>query len=278
MFFCNLRFPVTALLILGFLITRPISGAGQIAAHGVRSAALGNAGTALDGGPWIRANPSLTAHLEERRFELFGSRSFEMSELQLAAGALAIPSSRSALTMTARTFGFSEYRDTQLGFGYARELPGEVQTNASAGLAVIYDHRSIAGYESRGKLGIILGGSVRLSSTLLLGMQAANIHRSVDAASSSLPQQLAVGLGYRPSKSTRLLLDLRKEMRYPLAIHAGLEVQPSEVLALRIGIATGPRLFTVGIGISPGAVRGGLAFLYHYALGWSPAVSVGTEF
>ncbi len=252
--------------------------AGQIASHGVQSAALGNAGTALDGGPWIHLNPSLTARLEARRVELFGSRSFGMSELQLAGAACAFPAGRTALTITARTFGFSEYRDTQLGVGYAQELPGETPGTASAGLAIIYDHRSISGYDSRGQLGIILGGSVRLSSALLLGMQAANIHRSMDAASSSLPQQLAVGLGYRPSEAARLLVDLRKEMRYPLAVHAGLEVRPSEVLTLRIGVATGPRLFTVGIGISPGAVEGGLAFLYHYALGWSPAVSLGAQF
>jgi hypothetical protein len=269
--------PVTAILILGFFLGPHLGGYSQIAHSGARTAALGGAATALGGEPWMDNNPSLTASLERHHLELFSSRSFGMSELQLAAAAYAIPSDLEAFSVTARSFGFSGYRNTQVGLGYARELSETPAPPASAGLLLIYDHESIKNYRSSGSVGIVLGGSLHLSSSLLLGLQAANIHRPVKASTTSLPQQLSVGIGYSPSASTQLVLDLQKETRYPLAVRAGIEFRPGSALAVRMGIATIPRLFTVGIGIAPGVIRGGLAFLYHYALGWSPGVSVGTS-
>lgn len=273
----NLRVPITGVLILGFFLTNIALVHAQIASSGARTAALSEAATALDRNHGILHNPALTAGIIENHIELSGSRSFGLRELQNTALALLVPLGWGVVSSTARTFGFSQFRNTQLGVGVSRRLSGPSLPGGAVGLLLIYDHTSTAGYGSAGTVGGVIGGAVELSSSLLLGLQAANIHRSPDHSTSTLPQQLSVGIAYRPTERVQLLVDLQKHARYPVALRSGLEFQPVSALTLRTGMATMPRLLSAGIGLSTGAVDGGLAFVYHYALGWSPALSLGTR-
>lgn len=82
-----------------------------------------------------------------------------------------------------------------------------------------------------------------------------------------------------------MVLDAEKDLDFPVAIRAGIEVWAIDILALRGGFTTGlssdggaPARLSGGIGVRSGMIRADITAEYHETLGLTPAVSIGVEF
>ena len=263
-------------LILVLLLGTPCSGRAQSSIEGeARAAALGGATTALTHAPTGSANPASWATFSGRAVSFFAFEAFGLAALRLATAAYVEPTSLGAFAGGARTFGFDDYRETLVHGGFARSFGLGSTRRFYAGLSLRYYFVSIPGYGKAGTLGMSLGGLVEVWPSVQVGFQATNIHAPKLGEREELPRTLALGLAYAPTEQVLVVLDVYKDVRFPLSVRAGIEVRPVTPFALRAGAATEPSRFTAGAGVRLGKVVADVAGERHAVLGWSPAVSFG---
>ena len=259
----------------------------QLAEGGTRVLGMGRAGAALEG-VWGHTNPSGRAGLEDGRAAVQASQAFGLSELQLGAAAVAVPTPAGVVALDARTYGFSERRETRVLLGLARPVRLSTTRRLSVGVRVGLESASTEGFGSEtvalldaGVQGAVVNGlRVGLAARNLLGLGRSD---STDLRhSASTVPGLTVGLAYAPSDNALLLVDVDQDLdqysEFGLSVRAGVEVRPVEVLALRAGVSTEPARFTAGAGFVAGSLRADLALERHETLGLTPAFGVEVSF
>jgi len=265
------------LLIFALVLLAPSAAQGQTSMDsGARAAALGGAATALDGEAWGYANPAAWSTLPGRFVGFYATQAFGLSELRLGAAQYAEPTRLGTVALGARTFGFEDYRETHLNAGFARGFRLGTTRRFHLGVSVRYHRVSIPEYGAAGTVELGLGWLVTVLPSLDVGFLATNIH-TPELGGDELPRTLALGLGYAPLDELRVVVDVYKDVRFPLSIRSGLEVRPVEVLFLRVGATSEPSRLTAGIGVHVGAVRADVAAERHEVLGWSPAVAFAIQ-
>lgn len=263
-------------LLLVLLVGSSRSGRAQSSKEGeARAAALGGAATALTHTPTGYANPASWATFSGRAVSFFAFEAFGLSALRLAAASYVEPTRLGAFAVGARTFGFDAYRETHLHVGFAHGFRLESTRRFHVGASLRYYRVSIPGYGNAGALGLGIGGLVEVWPSVLMGFQATNFHVPKLAGREELARTLALGLAYTPVEQVLAVLDVYKDVRFPLSVRAGVEVQPVAAFSLRAGAATEPSRFTAGAGIRLGHLVADVAGERHAILGWSPAVSFG---
>lgn len=263
-------------LILVLLLGNPYSGRAQSSIEGeARAAALGGASTALTHAPMGYANPASWATFSGRAVSFFAFEAFGLAALRLAAAAYVEPTSLGAFAIGAQTFGFDDYRETHLHAGFGRGFGLGTTRRFHVGFSLRYHRVSIPGYGKAGALGLGLGGLVEVWPSVLVGFQATNFHVPKLAGREELARSLALGLAYSPVEQALVVLDVYKDVRFPLSVRAGVEIQPVTSFVLRAGAATEPSRFTAGAGVRLGTIVADVAGERHAVLGWSPAVSFG---
>ncbi|WP_228350331.1 hypothetical protein [Rhodocaloribacter litoris] len=263
-----------ACLVVFFSFAAPAAFS-QSLTGGARAVAIGGAATALHDDAWGHANPAVWAVRPGRAVSFFAGQAFGLPELRLGAVQYVEPTRAGAFALGARTFGFEAFRETHLDLGYARGFTFGTTRRLYAGLRLRYYRVVIARYGSGGALGVSAGWLVRILPTLYAGFQATNLNRPKLAGREEFERTLALGLGYVADERLRVLVDVIKDVRFPLSVRAGLELAPVPALALRAGATTEPTRFTAGLGVRLGRLAADVAAEHHSVLGWSPAFSLG---
>ena len=265
----------SVVLVLLFFVGWSDKGWAQTSTEsGAQATALGNAGTALAYEATGYANPASWATFTGRVVSFFASEAFGLAALRLGGVAYLEPTRLGTFALGVRAFGFEDYRDVHLQGGFARGFRLGTTRRFLLGLGLRHQRVTIPGYGHAGAMALSIGAIVALGPTLSLGFQAANIHGPTRAGE-ALPRHLAVGLAYTPTEQVLVVLDASKDVRFPLSVRGGIEIQPVEVLALRAGAATEPARLTAGVGLRLGMLRADFAGERHEVLGWSPAVAFG---
>ena len=263
-------------LILVLLLGSPHKGRAQSSIEGeARAAALGGAATALTHAPTGYANPASWATFSGRAVSFFAFEAFGLAALRLATAAYVEPTALGTFAGGARMFGFEAYRETHFYGGFARGFSLGATRRFHAGFSLRYYRVSIPGYGKAGTLGLALGGLVEVWPSVRVGFQATNFHVPKLAGREELSRTLALGLAYTPIEQVLVVLDVYKDVRFPLSVRAGVEIQPVTAFAVRAGAATEPSRFTAGAGVRLGKVVADVAGERHAVLGWSPGVSFG---
>ena len=264
-----------SVFILVLLLGCPAQGRAQTSIDsGARAAALGGAGTALSHEATGYANPAVWATFSGRAVSFFASEAFGLSALRLGAVAYVAPTRLGAIALGARTFGFEDFREVHLQGGFARGFRLGTTRRFLGGVSLRYHHVAIPNYGRAGTLAVGVGGLVALWPSVQVGFHAANI-QGPKLAGQTLARSLALGLAYTPMEQVLIVIDTYKDVRFPLSVRAGIEVQPIEALLLRAGAATAPARITAGAGLHLGKLQAAVAGERHEVLGWSPAVSFG---
>jgi len=260
------------LVILALLAGWPGRGQAQTFMEGgARAAALGGAATALAQELSGYANPATWATVTGRGVAFFASQAFGLPALRLGAVAYVEPTRLGAFAAGARTFGFEAYRETHLHVGSARGFRLGTTRRFHLGVGVQYRHLAIPAYGQEGTFTANLGGLVAVHPGLLVGFHAANVL----GGGEDRVRSLALGLAYTPADPVLVVVDVYKDVRFPLSVRAGIEAHPVSALFLRAGATTAPARLTTGIGLRLGHLTADVAGERHEALGWSPAVSLG---
>lgn len=256
----------------------------QYAEGGARVLALGRAGVALGASAWGHTNPAAWAALPERRAAAQTSQAFGLSEFRLAALSAAAPTPIGTAALAARTYGFSESRETRVVLGLARPLNLSTTRRLDVGVSVGVESASYDGFSSVtspllsiGVQGDVLPGlRAGLAGRNLLGLTRDD-ETDLRHTLGTVPA-LTIGVAYSPSARATLVLDADQDLDAGLSIRGGAEVFVVPVLALRVGVSSDPGRFSAGAGFRSGAVRADIAVESHESLGLTPAVGVEVSF
>jgi hypothetical protein len=252
----------------------PFPAFGQPVDDEARTGALGGAMLALAGQIGIQTNPASSALVEGVALHVFASQGFGLEELRLASAGAAVSLRNLVAGMHARTFGFEDYRETWMATSAAGTIfPGTTRP-MHLGARLTWYHVAIPGYGSRGALGLSAGALTELSPGLFAGVHAVNLNAPRYVQDEYLPRSLGIGLAYQPDPSAIFLVDVVKDVRFPLDVRVGIEIRPVPFGAFRLGSALEPRRVAAGIGLTSGAVTVDLAADRHPWLGWTPAAGV----
>lgn len=240
-----------------------------------RAVALGGATTALVDDLGAHANPATPATFAARAILFFAQEGYGLAELRQAGLHGVQPIGFGTIAGGVSAFGFDDYQELYGSVGWARGFTLGTSRQLYAGAGLRYYRTRIASYGDAQALGLSFGVLVPVLPTLHFGAQLINANGPALAPDAPLAQVLAVGLSYRATERARVLVDLFKDVDFPLSVRGGLEVYPVSHLALRAGAATEPTRFTAGAGLRLGRIRADLAADRHLDLGWTPAVALG---
>ena len=255
----------------------------QYAEGGARVLGMGRAGVALGADAWGHTNPAAWASLDERRAALQVSQAFGLAELRLGALSAAAPTGVGTVALAARTYGFSERRETRVKLGLARSLALSPSRRLDVGVAAGVETAVTEGYGSETAVLLDLGVQGAVLPGLRIGLAGRNLLAIARDDAADLRQSaatvpgLSVGIAYRPSDRATVVLDADQD-DFGLSVRAGAEVFVVPALALRVGASSAPVRFTAGAGVRLDRLRADLAVESHETLGLTPAVGVEVSF
>ncbi len=252
----------------------PPCSPGQPALYGARSAALGGASAALPDDAAGQGNPAAWAQANTRIASLHGAQLYGLPELRLVGARLVAPVRRSAVAGSVSAFGFDLYRHMTAAGGYARRIGFGSHRNAYAGIRVEWRQAYIAHYGQPGALSLTGGVLFPVTPFISLGDVAYRLAAFAGPLRSELSRRLAAGALWSPSSALTIITDVAKEVRSPLSASAGIEIRMVDALILRGGFASGPRRTSGGIGLRVASIQADFAVQKHYALGWTPSMSL----
>jgi hypothetical protein len=171
-----------------------------------------------------------------------------------------------------QAFGEAAYVETHWALGVSRPLYPGTSRPLFVGISGIVHRISLQDYGYGALPGLKGGVLFQVWPRLFWGFTYQQPFRRSEAI--SFPTELAVGFAFSPRTGNWLLLAMRKEMAFPVAVSVGLEGQPVPGLSLRCGVSTQPIRLTFGGGIQAGRLNLGIATERHERLGWTPALSI----
>lgn len=237
-----------------------------------RSFAMGVSGVACSdatSGPFI--NPSRAATMRDLSVSVgFSPAPFALPELQSGSAAVVAPFSFGSLFVATIRSGFRLYRESIFRIGGG----SSVGDNLDWGVCVSYYSLAIERYGSDRSLGVDLGVRVHFGTTLTWGFTALNVTgASIGNTPGEIPQVFAAGLSFLAARELVIVLDLAKDLRFPVEVSAGLEYALFRLVRLRAGISNTPSTLNAGIGLSTDLLHFDYGVNVHSILG--PTHQVG---
>lgn len=278
------RFKVLA---AALLFLSPLSlGAQPLAEGGARHLAMGRAGVALGERTFGLDNPASWATVTKYQLAVEASQAYRLPELRLGGFAGATPLGPVVAALTARTYGFEDYRETRIAVGVGQTFAlSPAPREISVGLAVGYDGVSITDHGSRGVILVNVGIQAEVAPRLRAGLGARNLgavfQNEEDKLSTPETSEtsIAAGLAYEASDHSLLLFDVVHDLDAGPMMRAGVEVRPIDLLAIRAGASGGESVhLSGGVGMRVDPVAADFAVEIHEVLGLTPAISVEVSF
>ncbi|TNE73075.1 hypothetical protein EP331_05540 [bacterium] len=238
---------------------------------GARSSALNHATTALNNHTWsLFANPA-TVNATQKEAAFYYVRYYGLDAVSDVAATLSYPIKWGVVSGGVHTYGFDLYKETNLHLGWMMQFK-QVKT----AVKLHYAHIAFPSpYGSDGALGIDLGVFFPVSEKLDIGTTAININRpSIGVDAEELPQLMTVGLAYKPLDKGLILVDVLKDVRYPISTRVGVEYPLVDLLVIRAGVGNKPVNTTFGAGINYKQWNVNLSVEKHQDLGWSPGIDL----
>jgi hypothetical protein len=239
---------------------------------GARAMALGQTGAALPDDNWaLFQNPSLL-RTDGYAISFYGMRYAGLAEITDLAAAGSVDTPAGVFGAGFHRYGFDLFNETRIRLGYKNRLD-----LFHYGVALNYSHVAQGGrYGSAGAIGIDAGLAAEAGSRILVGARAVNLNRPAYGDSEEeLPRELAIGVSGKMSDSLLALLELVKDVRFPLSVRSGVEIRLIPALSLRAGVTTDPLTWSLGLGIKTGRLSLNFAVQNHQPLGLSPAIDFG---
>ncbi|HEY0272101.1 MAG TPA: hypothetical protein VGC22_02900, partial [Chitinophaga sp.] len=202
---------------------------------------------------------------------VYTERRFLLKATNVYAAAIAVPAGPGGFGLNVQHFGYADYQEQQLGFGYGRHLGKLV----AIGLQTDYFVKSIAGYGKAAVTTFNGGIMVQVSPQVQLGMDVFNpVQRRLDKpGEEQLAALYTLGAGYEGSQFY-ISAALTAQQQQPLLTRVAAEYVLVKQLALQAGIATNAQYNFAGISLRWSRLRIDMAGSYHPQLGITPSATL----
>lgn len=173
-----------------------------------------------------------------------------------------------------KRFGYSDlFNQSIASINYGRKLSDVF----SIGGGVSYLNTYIGNnYGQSGSFSASLGMQAALNEHLKFGAQISNINRAklVDYNDERYPTILTMGLNYSVSEKVEAIFEIGKDITQKPSYRGAVNYKALEHLAIRIGAATNPTLFSFGIGYVKNNFMIDYGTSFHQVLGLTNNISL----
>ena len=241
--------------------------------RGTRPSALANAFAAVGDSPWSTVyNPAGLADCHAFEFAVFMSpQQFGLKELRTTTVALFAPLGDQKLGLVGGQFGFDLYRETALSLGIGKMASKGIALGGTINLIRF----SIERYGAVTAASFDCGAIIEVVEGLHLGFDWKNFTGStIGSTAESLPQVQAVGLCYEIAATSRVTLELEKDIRFPFEFKMGYEQEFLHMLNARFGMSNNPQTASVGFGVEFAGIGFSYAGYSHQQLGWTHQIEI----
>ena len=200
---------------------------------------------------------------------VYAEKRFFLKELNVYSIGICLPISFGVLGMSAKSFGYSEYNETQIGIAYGKALG-----NIDIGIQFNYNSFRIPGYGNDDVLNIEVGSLFHISEQLYAGIHVFNPTgvKFGNNNNEELASVYRAGLGFEASKKVFLCAEVIKEEDKPVTINAGFQYAFAEKLVARLGLFSETTTLYFGIGFQWNQFRMDITSSYHPQLGFTPGL------
>ncbi len=240
---------------------------------GARSTALANASVAVDDIWAYHHNPGMLGYAEKGGVGVYYENRFFLREFQYQGLTIVQPLKVGVLSAGAQYSGFELFRTARAGMGYSLKLAEYI----SMGVQVNYlNVRQPAEYGTKHGISAEFGLAARINKKWMLGASVYNITRARFASyqDERFATLIRIGARYSISKKLEWLMEVEKDVLFPLKLKGGLEYQPLEDFYIRAGVSTKPVEIAFGLGYNFKGLRIDLASSYKQILGFSTGISL----
>lgn len=245
---------------------------GTFPGYDVRSRSMGGTGLNATGIDALWTNPAGLARDADRvQASATVEQRFGLSDLSIANAGVAIGRPIGGFGLQLASFGFDAHRENRLGVAYGRRLTD----NFSIGAEFAAFGTTTTNYASTFNVTFGLGAQLYILPELRVGARIFSPLRVERLPEEYLPQLLALGVSYRPTKQLLINVEAHQDVDFATRIRSGVEYLPAEELSIRLGIATSATELSFGLGyqifegfdLSAGAT-------WHEVLGVWPTVGI----
>ncbi len=244
---------------------------------GARAISLGQAATSLADDEWsLFSNPAFL-NSESISAGFYGLRNYGFAEITDMAAYGSIPTSFGTGALGIHRYGDNLYNETRVRLGYKNEWQ-----QLHFGVVVNYNHISFGGpYGSGGAFGIDLGIATQVLDQLWIAAKTTNLNQpaySFSSGNEDLARELSIGFNYTLEETALFVMDVVKDVRFPVSYRGGLEVSIIDELKGRVGVTTEPLTYSFGLGYGKDFWDINLAVQQHHLLGLSPGFDLLFKF
>lgn len=270
-----LRFGVLSFLLL---ISSTLLAGNENQPAGARRSGLGMAYAGIRGDFWqLFMNPAGMAGLDAPQAGAYFEQRFLLSELNYGTAGFVYPfKARHWVGLDFSGFGFGGYNEARIGAAYATTLFEKL----SLGAKVNYSRTSIENYGAAGALFLDLGVSVEVVEGLSLGARVFNANQAdLDSEiGEQIPTTLDIGGAYQVTDRVLFVVDVQKQVNFPVSLRGGIEYGVLDFLQVRAGVSTEPVTLNFGLGLNYKGVQFDFSNQLHEYLGYTPSISLSYRF
>lgn len=258
-----------------FAVITPVSALGSFDNFTIGPRYLGLAGsgvarTSQPSGVYI--NPAAIWSPSGYSMHVIYARRFGLAQLADKGAVFTGSFNRYKVGLAYHGFGFEQYQERTCHLAIA----APVALHMIAGMAIRYADLFIQNYGSDGAVIVDAGILIKLTEQAYFGFSVKNINNAqIGRIREELPRILQLGALCRPNSNITLLLDLYKDVHFPLDIRCGISYEILHALTLRLGTATDPSRAAGGFGVQKRSMFFDYAFQFHPELGLTHQVSMG---
>lgn len=246
-------------------------GMSLLAQDGARSAGMAGV-SAMETGVWaVRNNPSGLSELASATLALTSGNGYLVPGWQAHQLAAAAPLGIGGGGVVLAQEGWGDYRSGRLSLGYGLKL----SEGFRLGWHADYLYRSVKQYFAESGLSFGIGVQVKVGEECWLAGYIQNPARLRWRHGEPLPALMRLALQWSLSEAVRLETELEYVLSEAPRLRVGVEYLPEKRVVFRIGGGAGPEMLSFGFGYrSAETAEWQLAALWHWQLGWSPALGV----
>lgn len=191
----------------------------------------------------ISYNPAGLADLAETQLGVSNEQTLYVTDIHQINMVSAIPANKSGIfALHSQYYGNKSYKQTQVDLAYARKFG----TATNVGLLVKYQNLTINNHGNNNNLSVGLGAQFEPLDKLKIGSYFFYPTSSVIVSDNQ--GRLVIGCSYHPNKDFLFAVNAVKEMTGPLNIRTGLAYDLHPFITIRMGGATNPVLYSIGMG------------------------------
>lgn len=244
---------------------------------GPRLTAIGKNAVAVSDVWSIQANPAAGQDLRSAIIAISYLKHFFSNEISSQAFAAVLPFNNNLIATSFQVYGFSEYKESTIGFGYAKKFGPDF----SVGLNANYHQLKIAGYGHVTGFSLDVGVCYKLLKEVAVGASIINIAQQQytnEALKSNIPTVFSVGSSYQPTEKVLVAATISKILKQSVDASIGIDYKFARAFSLRGGISISPFKQYGGFGLNYKQFLLDMATVYDPNLGYSPQMGISYAF